>query len=237
MKKFFLIFLLLICTIRLYAQVRVRGYYRSNGTYVQPNYRSNPDGNPYNNWSYPGNVNPYTGKVANGDPDTYLRNYYNKNSGSVGNTSRNYRSYSSPSLPSHSGSDNYNSNSIPSATVNTDFDELLKEYATELERNRIRNQRESNATNYSASTDYSSQSYTERIATQNSISFHERYNHQEKMTLEEALNDLGYDIGLADGIFDESTIKGIKEFQKRYRLKVDGRLGSTSVNRLGFRLK
>ena len=57
--------------------VHVNGYYRSNGTYVQPHYRSAPDGNPYNNWSYPGNTNPYTGKVAPGNPNTYLNNYYN----------------------------------------------------------------------------------------------------------------------------------------------------------------
>ncbi len=60
------------------AAVHVRGYYRKNGTYVRPHYRSSPDGNPYNNWSYPGNVNPYTGKVAPGNPDTYLRNYYHR---------------------------------------------------------------------------------------------------------------------------------------------------------------
>jgi len=29
---------------------RVSGYYRSNGTYVQPYYRSNPDGYKYNNY-------------------------------------------------------------------------------------------------------------------------------------------------------------------------------------------
>jgi hypothetical protein len=57
------------------AQVHVRGYFRSNGTYVQPHWRSSPDGNPYNNWSFPGNVNPYTGKVAPGDPASYLRHY------------------------------------------------------------------------------------------------------------------------------------------------------------------
>jgi hypothetical protein len=34
--------------------VYVRGYYRKDGTYVQPHYRSAPDGNPYNNWSFPG---------------------------------------------------------------------------------------------------------------------------------------------------------------------------------------
>jgi hypothetical protein len=46
----------------------VHGYYRSNGTYVQPYFRSDPDGNPYNNYSYPGNLNPYTGQVAPRNP-------------------------------------------------------------------------------------------------------------------------------------------------------------------------
>jgi hypothetical protein len=46
------------------AAVHVRGYYRSNGTYVQPHYRSNPDGNFQNNWSTYPNVNPYTGAVG-----------------------------------------------------------------------------------------------------------------------------------------------------------------------------
>jgi hypothetical protein len=45
----------------------VRPYYKSDGTYVPGHYRSNPDGNPYNNYSYPGNVNPYTGRVAPGN--------------------------------------------------------------------------------------------------------------------------------------------------------------------------
>ena len=35
-------------------QVRVRGYTRQNGTYVQPHTRTRPDGNPYNNKSYRG---------------------------------------------------------------------------------------------------------------------------------------------------------------------------------------
>ena len=51
-----------------YAQNRVRGYYRKDGTYVQPHYRSKPDGNPFNNWSTKGNVNPYTGKPGTKNP-------------------------------------------------------------------------------------------------------------------------------------------------------------------------
>jgi hypothetical protein len=42
--------------------VHVNGYVRSNGTYVPPHYRSAPDGDPSNNWSTEGNVNPYTGE-------------------------------------------------------------------------------------------------------------------------------------------------------------------------------
>ena len=61
-------------------RVRVRGYYRKDGTYVKPHYRTAPDGNPYNNYSYPGNFNPNTGKVKAGDPQIYLDRYYNKQS-------------------------------------------------------------------------------------------------------------------------------------------------------------
>jgi hypothetical protein len=50
------------------ASVRVRGYFRSNGTYVQPHYRSNPDIYKWNNWSVKGNINPYTGKSGTLNP-------------------------------------------------------------------------------------------------------------------------------------------------------------------------
>jgi len=46
------------------AQEYVHGYYRSNGTYVAPYYRSEPDGTVTDNYSYEGNVNPYTGEVG-----------------------------------------------------------------------------------------------------------------------------------------------------------------------------
>lgn len=48
--------------------VAVRGYYKSNGTYVAPHYRSPPDGNSYNNWSTVGNINPYTGAPGTKQP-------------------------------------------------------------------------------------------------------------------------------------------------------------------------
>jgi hypothetical protein len=61
-----------------WADEYVDGYYRADGTYVQPYWRSDPDGNPYNNYSFPGNLNPYTGTIAPGNPDTYLDNYYDR---------------------------------------------------------------------------------------------------------------------------------------------------------------
>jgi hypothetical protein len=42
----------------------VRPYYRHDGTPVQGHYQTNPDGIRSNNWSYPGNVNPFTGEVG-----------------------------------------------------------------------------------------------------------------------------------------------------------------------------
>ena len=63
------------------AQVWVNPYTRKDGTQVQGHYRSSPDGNPYNNYSFPGNTNPYTGKQATGDPNTYLQRYQQRGLG------------------------------------------------------------------------------------------------------------------------------------------------------------
>jgi len=78
-KKLFLgvvIILISFFTLNLAEAGWVQGYYRSDGSYVSPHYRSNPDGNPYNNYSFPGNYNPNTGRITPGNPDTYLRRYY-----------------------------------------------------------------------------------------------------------------------------------------------------------------
>jgi hypothetical protein len=78
------------------AQVYVHGYYKSNGTYVAPHYRSAPDGNPYNNWSTVGNVNPYTGQEGTKNPYS-----------SSGSSNRSYGSYPNP----------YSSNSAQPSTT------------------------------------------------------------------------------------------------------------------------
>lgn len=85
MKTLLVIFTIMF-TLTANGQVHVRGYTRSNGTYVAPHVRSSPNSTPTDNYSYPGNTNPYTGKTATGNPDTYEKkstNTSNSNSSDV----------------------------------------------------------------------------------------------------------------------------------------------------------
>ena len=63
MKKIFLILLIVFVSFVTFGQdVYVEGYFKSNGTYVAPHYRSRPDNSFQNNYSSFGNTNPYTNK-------------------------------------------------------------------------------------------------------------------------------------------------------------------------------
>lgn len=53
----------------------VRGYYRSNGTYVQPYHRTSPNSTYRDNYSYKGNYNPYTGKIGTKTYRSYKYKY------------------------------------------------------------------------------------------------------------------------------------------------------------------
>lgn len=89
-----LLILVFISTSVASAAVYTRGYYKKNGTYMSPYYRSKPDRSPYNNYSYPGNYNPYTGKYSRGRSSTYLNNYYGRrNYGSSYGYGSRYRGY------------------------------------------------------------------------------------------------------------------------------------------------
>lgn len=47
----------------------VRGYTRSNGTYVMPHHRTTPNATRNDNWTTRPNVNPYTGRIGTRSPD------------------------------------------------------------------------------------------------------------------------------------------------------------------------
>jgi hypothetical protein len=70
MKKFIILSILFLISSFVFAQdVYVSGYYRSNGTYVKPHYRTAPNHTINDNYSTYPNVNPYTGKVGTIAPD------------------------------------------------------------------------------------------------------------------------------------------------------------------------
>jgi hypothetical protein len=73
-KVLFMITVLMMATVLISGNVlagRVEGYYRSDGTYVAPYYRSNPNSTVTDNYSFKGNINPYTGREGH--------NYYRSN--------------------------------------------------------------------------------------------------------------------------------------------------------------
>lgn len=106
-----------------FGQTYVNGYFRSNGTYVQPHYRSSANSTNLDNWSTKGNINPYTGSVGSVAKDYSVGalNYGAGHSINVGPrggqyyTNENFNKvyvpkqpvfsmpvYSAPSLPSYS---------------------------------------------------------------------------------------------------------------------------------------
>lgn len=94
MKKFLLLFItLFLCGSCAFADTYVNGYYRSNGTYVQPHYRTTADSNPYNNYSTKGNYNPYTGEKGYVNPNNIQQNYSNRNYGNNNNTQQPQNNY------------------------------------------------------------------------------------------------------------------------------------------------
>ena len=67
MKKI-LIAIAVLLSFNAFADTYVRGYTKQNGTYVEPHYRSSPNGTTLDNYSTKGNFNPYTGQAGTVDP-------------------------------------------------------------------------------------------------------------------------------------------------------------------------
>lgn len=86
MKKTILTAIIILAFVTLNAQVYVKGYYRSNGTYVKSYQRTRPNNTVYDNYSTRGNINPYTGKMG---------------------TKNNYGNFRTNSLNSSSWNNNY----------------------------------------------------------------------------------------------------------------------------------
>jgi len=89
MKKFLIALLVILVfslSLTAWADVWVNGYTRSNGTYVQGHYRSDPNNTVTDNYSFYGNRNPHTGAIGS-------NRYYSAPSSPYYNP---FRSYVSP---------------------------------------------------------------------------------------------------------------------------------------------
>ena len=92
MKKYLILALIIVglflLTLPTFAYVNVKGYYRSNGTYVQPYVRSSPNALKYDNYGYrPGgsSYNPsYYAPTRNYQPSWYVPSYNTDNNYYVG---------------------------------------------------------------------------------------------------------------------------------------------------------
>ena len=78
MKKTILSFFASLLVVATYAQseTHVDGYYRSNGTYVEPHYRTMPNNTTSDNWSTVGNQNPHTSEWGTHYPTHEYNNSY-----------------------------------------------------------------------------------------------------------------------------------------------------------------
>jgi hypothetical protein len=89
MKRFILLAVVLM-TGGAYADEYVQGYTKKDGTYVAPHYRSSPDSTSTNNFTAPGNQNPYTGQQSQKSGSSgHSQDYYRKHQTDSGLTSSN----------------------------------------------------------------------------------------------------------------------------------------------------
>jgi hypothetical protein len=175
------------------AQVWVNGYYRDDGTYVKGHYRSSPDGNPYNNYSFPGNYNPNTGEVTSGSVEAYLRNYYEDSDGESGGP--------------------------------VWVEGYYRDNGTYVE-GHWRTAPDGDPTNnYSYPIIYNSNTGKTTVASSSRDSFY-------ILTVQRALEVLGYNPGPIDGLWGPKTRSAIRSFQRIQNLEVDGIPGEKTLQRI-----
>ena len=94
--------------------VYVSGYYRSNGTYVQPHYRTAPNSTNRDNFSTRGNTNPYTGQAGYITPDNNTSSTYSPSSYS--NSTSTYPNSTYKTTSTNTSNSLYNSTNIYTTT-------------------------------------------------------------------------------------------------------------------------
>lgn len=81
MKRIILIAALAAFSATALADTYVKGYTKSNGTYVAPHYRSDANSSRYDNYNSQGNSNPYTGQSGTERNEYSAQPQYNNSYG------------------------------------------------------------------------------------------------------------------------------------------------------------
>jgi len=192
-------------------RVYVRGYFRKDGTYVRPHYRTAPDGNPFNNYSFPGNYNPNTGEITPGDPLKYLERYYNRKR--------------FPSL-------------TRTFSFNLSFDEGLRKAMNSKDEHKLLGERKWKSGSYLSKPEIAEMTLPAFIREQqiqlHSFMFNYILNTQSDciLAIQKALRELGYQVGPLDGVIGPQTRRAIVNFQKDFKLTPNGVIGPETIAKL-----
>lgn len=68
--------------------------------------------------------------------------------------------------------------------------------------------------------------------TNRAIRYHDKYDYETRLFLEETLNNAGFDVGTVDGVFTKRTIEAIKEIQRTLNMSADGMFGEGTLKAL-----
>lgn len=232
---------------------RVKGHYRTNRNSTnRDNYSTKPNVNPYTGKK--GYINPDNNYLPSTNYNNSTLNYNSYTPSTNVLPSYNYTNTSSKF--NYNSTNNYSTSTIDYDEIKREQEKWMREEYPKIQAEQERWMREEYPkiqaeqerwmrkeypkiqaeqqrhlrnynSNYSTRTS-SLYTYSEN-STSLAIKYHHRYTLKDKKIIELALQKLGYNIGVADGYIDSSTISGIKQFQRNANVKVDGKVGPRTL--------
>ena len=191
------------------SDVYVKGYTRSNGTYVQPHYRSSPNSTYSDNFSEYGNINPYTGKEG------YKHSLTNPIN--INNIS-NYHS------------NNLNSTITSNSTIITDQNKTII-YNSDNNAQKVFDDELESA---NRKLDEIIERFSQTKGYQQAYTFNKRYSYATIFSIKFLLYTLDYKTenndDNIDGYMNSKTVLAIMSFQADHALTPDGKLGDVTIS-------
>lgn len=231
MKYIFLFFLCQITHVSSIAQtnpnhVYVKGYVNSNGDYVKGYYRTVSNETINDNFSTRPNVNPYTGKVGEIEPET--QSYY------LPPDDNTKRLEELETINKHYADDFIKRRQ--DEALEDVYRQIYKDDLTIAEREALREKEKRMEQMLGNSKVIVQNNYTSSYLNsnlRNQIAYHDKYSHHDKIEIERFLKANGFFYGVVDGIFSYDTIQAIKQLQHSLSVPADGKLGEKTLSALG----